>query len=147
MNKHSNHVLLGVIVGVSVTVATVLTLSMGQPADITSDTGYPTATQDSAGTVESSTGQAPTNSVDDDRSATDGIACFTPTDEGTPENLAGCQFNPHKRYDYVGSGFGKGAWVVVPDDYVFDNGNRPPTGAELNATRDGTYDREVEAGS
>lgn len=138
MNKHSNHVLLGVIVGVSVTVATVLTLSMGQPADITSDTGYPAGSA-----VESSaTDQAPTNPVDDDRNASDDIACLTPTDEGSPENLAGCDFDSNGRYTYV-----DGAWIRVPANYTYANGNRPPTGAELNAKRDGTYDREVEAGS
>ena len=38
-----------------------------------------------------------------------------------------CEFDPNGRYTYAG-GYG---WVRVADDFVYENGNRPPTGQEL----------------
>ena len=79
MSKHGNRVLLGIIVGVSVTVATAITLTMGQPADITSATGYDQATTQSTDTTTYDVGT---------------VVCQTPTEDSS---LTGCDFDPAGR--------------------------------------------------
>lgn len=142
MSKHGNRVLLGVIVGVSVTIATVITLSMGQPTDIRNDDpafqAQPSSVEASQygpqpSTVHTYGPDSATDQGATDHDASGDVACWTPTDEGTPENLAGCDFEPTVRYDYV-----DGAWRAVGDDYTYSNGNRPPLGSELTATQNGT---------
>jgi hypothetical protein len=55
------------------------------------------------------------------------VVCEAPTEDSS---IRACvevgAFEPASRYDYT-----HGAWVKVPADMLYANGNRPPTGAEL----------------